>query len=261
MATIKFYSDEAKTKQVYPEIDPVGNYPGVTVGLADNLISEDANSWVRESFQFRSTANKKSVADGYAALEKLKGALKTDTIPESINYNLLTTGVKSILLNTETLKTQISETGVYNFIYAPTLQYTSNIVSSVNKIIFAKKANMAVGNYIFNYTPVINTTDAATIVTSFNKTTFVNKVNNTLGTYTFIYNQNGQWYLNNEAVTLSEYGFTTTGAQEGNSIIVYYVSNSWYFGSDPIALSSYGVITKGTEKPGDQITINYVSNN
>lgn len=261
MATIKFYSDEEKTKQVYPEIDPVGNYPGVSVGLADNLISEDTHSTVKEAFQFRSTAQRKSIADGYAALENLKGALKTDTIPESINYNLLTSGVKSIILNSGTLKTQITETGVYNFVYAPTLSYTSNVISSVNKITFAKKVSMATGNYIFNYTPIINTTDSATIVSSFNKTTFVKKVNNTVGTYTFIYNKNGQWYLNSEAVTLSEYGLTTTGAQEGNSIIVYYVSNSWYFGSDPIALSSYGVITKGTEVAGDQITISYQSNN
>ena len=29
--TIKFYEDELKTKQVYPEIDPEGKYPGVTV--------------------------------------------------------------------------------------------------------------------------------------------------------------------------------------------------------------------------------------
>ena len=26
--TIKFYEDELKTKQVYPEIDPEGKYPG-----------------------------------------------------------------------------------------------------------------------------------------------------------------------------------------------------------------------------------------
>ena len=41
MAEIKFYQDPAKEVQVYPEINPDGNYPGVTVGLADNLSSTD----------------------------------------------------------------------------------------------------------------------------------------------------------------------------------------------------------------------------
>lgn len=262
MATIKFYSDEAKTKQVYPEINPVGNYPGVTVGLADNLINEDVKSNITGNFQFRSTANQTSIAEeGYAALNNLKGALKTDTIPESINYNLLATGAKSITLTESVLKTKITETGVYNFIYTPKLNYTSSIVSSVNKIIFSKKVNAATGNYIFSYTPQISTTDSSSIVSSFNKITFANKIENKLGTYVFSYNSNGKWYLDEENVTISEYGLTTTGETAGNSIIVYYTSNSWWYGDETVALANYGIITRGTEKVGNSITINYTENN
>jgi hypothetical protein len=261
MATIKFYSDEEKTQQVYPEINPVGNYPGVTVGLADNLTNDDVTSNISESFQFRSTASKTSVAEGYATLNNLRGALKTDTIPESINYNLLTTGVKAITLDNTIFKTEIAETGVYNFIYTPTLSYVSTIVSSVNKVTFAKKVSAAIGNYIFNYTPQISTTDSSSIVSSFNKITFANKVENKLGTYVFNYASNGKWYLDDELVTISEYGITTTGETAGNSIIIYYTSNSWWYGDETVALANYGIITKGTEKPGNSITIKYTENN
>ena len=69
--TIKFYEDELKTKQVYPEIDPEGRYPGVTVGLAENLTSPDGIT-DGSSFQYRSAASHTSVAtDGYAVLKKL----------------------------------------------------------------------------------------------------------------------------------------------------------------------------------------------
>ena len=142
--TIKFYEDELKTKQVYPEIDPEGKYPGVTVGLAENLTSIDGVT-DGSSFQYRSAASHTSVAtDGYAVLKKLHGAKSTTTtIPESIKYNLLTTGVKNITLNLITFKTQKNETGVYNFIYTPTITYTSNLISSINKATFAKKMNAA----------------------------------------------------------------------------------------------------------------------
>ena len=38
--TIKFFEDALKTNQVYPDIDPQGIYPGVTVGLAENLAED-----------------------------------------------------------------------------------------------------------------------------------------------------------------------------------------------------------------------------
>ena len=71
MATIKFYSDSEKTNQVYPEINPDGNYPGVTVGLANNLVSPDgitdSDSWI-----YRSTGGELDVSDGYADLKRLR---------------------------------------------------------------------------------------------------------------------------------------------------------------------------------------------
>ena len=261
--TIKFYEDELKTKQVYPEIDPEGRYPGVTVGLAENLTSPDGIT-DSSSFQYRSAASHTSVAtDGYAVLKKLHGAKSTTTtVPESIKYNLLTVGVKTITLNLTTFKTQKSETGVYNFIYTPTITYTSNLISSINKATFAKKMSAATGTFIFSFDSSIDYSDPSTIVSSFNKNTFANKVVGVAGTYDFTYASNN-WYLGSEQVALSQYGFTlnSTELTEGMKITVYYTANNWKYGQDVVALYQYGIITTGREKPGDTITINYTANN
>ena len=261
--TIKFYEDELKTKQVYPEIDPEGRYPGVTVGLAENLTSTDGIT-DSSSFQYRSAASHTSVAtDGYAVLKKLHGAKSTTTtVPESVKYNLLTVGVKTITLNLTTFKTQKSETGVYNFIYTPTITYTSNLISSINKATFAKKMNAATGTFIFSFDSSIDYSDPSTIVSSFNKNTFANKVVGVAGTYDFTY-ASDNWYLGSEQVALSQYGFTlnSTELTEGMKITVYYTANNWKYGQDVVALYQYGIITTGREKPGDTITINYTANN
>lgn len=261
--TIKFYEDELKTKQVYPEIDPEGRYPGVTVGLAENLTSTDGIT-DSSSFQYRSAASHTSVAtDGYAVLKKLHGAKSTTTtVPESIKYNLLTVGVKTITLNLTTFKTQKSETGVYNFIYTPTITYTSNLISSINKATFAKKMSAATGTFIFSFDSSIDYSDPSTIVSSFNKNTFANKVIGVAGTYDFTY-ASDNWYLGSEQVALSQYGFTLNSTQltEGMKITVYYTANNWKYGQDVVALYQYGIITTGREKPGDTITINYTANN
>lgn len=261
--TIKFYEDELKTKQVYPEIDPEGKYPGVTVGLAENLTSIDGVT-DGSSFQYRSAASHTSVAtDGYAVLKKLHGAKSTTTtIPESIKYNLLTTGVKSIKLTLATFKTQKSETGVYNFIYTPTITYTSNLISSINKATFARKMNAATGTFIFEFDAAVDYNDPSTIVSNFNKNTFASKVLGVAGTYEFTYTTDN-WFLGTERVSLSQYGFTlnSTPLTEGMKITVYYTANNWKYGQDVIALYQYGIITTGKEKPGNTITINYTANN
>ena len=261
--TIKFYEDELKTKQVYPEIDPEGKYPGVTVGLAENLTSTDGIT-DSSSFQYRSAASHTSIAtDGYAVLKKIHGARSTTTtIPESIKYNLLTVGVKTITLNLTTFKTQENETGVYNFIYTPTITYTSNLISSINKATFAKKMNAAIGTFIFEFDAAVDYNDPSTIVSSFNKNTFASKVLGVAGTYEFTYATDG-WYIGSEQVSLSQYGFTlnSTTLTDGMKITVYYTANNWKYGQDVVALYQYGIITTGREKPGDTITINYTANN
>lgn len=261
--TIKFFEDELKTKQVYPEIDPEGKYPGVTVGLAENLSSPDGIT-DGSAFQYRSTASHTSIATGgYASLKKLHGAVSTSTtIPESLSYNLLTTGVKAITINLTTFKTQTTDTGVYNFIYTPTITYSSNLISSMNKATFARKMNAAIGTYIFEFDAAIDYNDPSTLVQSFNETTFASKVMGTIGTYTFTYNEDN-WYLGNEQVSLSQYGFTLNSStlSTGATITVYYTSNNWKYGADVVAMAQYGIITTGREKPGDTITINYTANN
>ena len=261
--TIKFFEDELKTKQIYPEIDPEGKYPGVTVGLAENLTSQDGIT-DGSAFQYRSTASHTSIATGgYAVLKKLHGALSTSTtIPESIKYNLLASGVKAITVNLTTFKTQENETGVYNFIYTPTISYTSNLVSSINKATFARKMNAQTGTFIFEFDATIDYNDTSTIVQSFNDNTFATKVLGVPNTYEFTYTSDN-WYLGTEQVSLSQYGFTlnSTPLTEGMKITVYYTANNWKYGQDVVAMIQYGIVTTGREKPGDTITINYTANN
>ena len=259
MASIKFYSDSEKTNQVYPEINPDGNYPGVTVGLANNLVSPDGitdtDTWV-----YRSTGGELDVSDGYAELRKLIGSTESSTIEESLTYNLIGTGVTAISVNTTTFKTQISTSGTYNFIYTPTITYSSALVYSLNKSTFANYVNKTTGTYTFTYTAVVSPVDTSSVISTFNQSTFVSKVNETPDTYTFIYD-GSNWKLNGSNVTMSQYGITTKGTETNGTVItVYYTSNSWYYNNAAISMSNYGITTTGTESVGNTIAINYTSN-
>lgn len=264
MATIKFYSDREKTNQVYPDINPDGNYPGVTVGLANNLVSPDGITDT-DTWQYRSTGGELDVSDGYADLRKLIGSTTSSTIQESLSYNLLTTGVTAISVDDTTFKTQISTSGTYNFIYTPTITYNSALVYSLNKTTFANYTNKTTGTYVFTYTPVLAQVDTSSVIASFNSSTFISKVNETPDTYTFNYD-GSNWKLTDSThaattVTMSQYGITTTGTEnDGDSITIYYTSNSWYYNNSAVSMASYGITTTGTETIGDSISISYTSN-
>lgn len=259
MATVKFYNDKEKTQQVYPEIDPDGNYPGVTVGLANNLTSpdgvDDSDTW-----NYRSTGGDQDISDGYANLKRLVGTTESSTIEESLTYNLLTTGVSAVTVDTTTFKTQISTSGTYNFIYTPDISYSSALVYSLNKSTFANYVSQTTGTYTFTYTAVVSPVDTSSVISTFTQSTFVNKVNETPDTYTFTYN-GSNWQLDGTNVTMSQYGIVTNGSEtSGTTITVYYTSNSWYYGNASISMSNYGISTTGSESVGDTITITYSSN-
>lgn len=259
MATVKFYNDKDKINQVYPEIDPDGNYPSVSVGLANNLTSpdgvDDADTW-----NYRSTGGSQDISDGYASLKRLVGTTESSTIEESLVYNLLTTGVTSITVNTNKFKTKISTSGTYNFIYTPTITYSSALVYSLNKSTFASYVNQKTGTYTFTYTAVVSPVDTSSVISTFTQSTFVSKVNETPDTYTFTYN-GSNWQLDGTNVTMSQYGIATNGSEvNGTTITVYYTSNSWYYGNASISMNNYGISTTGSESVGDTITINYSSN-
>ncbi|MBQ6344265.1 MAG: hypothetical protein IJI41_14190, partial [Anaerolineaceae bacterium] len=259
MASIKFYSDSGKTNQVYPEINPDGNYPGVTVGLANNLVSldgiTDTDTWI-----YRSTGGELDVSDGYAELRKLIGSTESSTIEESLTYNLIGTGVSAITINSTTFKTQISTSGTYNFIYTPTITYSSALVYSLNKSTFANYVNKTTGTYTFTYTAVVSPVDTSSVISTFTKDTFVSKVSETPNTYTFTYD-GSNWKLDGTNVTMSQYGIITNGSETSGTVItVYYTSNSWYYNNAAISMSNYGITTTGTESVGDSIVISYTSN-
>lgn len=259
MAEIKFYQDAAKTRQVYPEINPDGIYPGVTVGLADNLTSDegliDEDTW-----QFRTTGGELDVSDGYASLHNLIGSTESSTIEESLTYNLIATGIQEVNISLATFKTQVSNSGTYNFIYTPDISYSSQLINTLNKNTFANATGITPGTYTFAYNASISTSDPDSIIGSFNQSTFVSKVNEEPGTYTFTYNGSA-WYLGSTAVTLSQYGITTTGTiQEDDSFTINYNSNSWYLSSNMVSMSYYGITTTGTESVGDTLVITYTKN-
>lgn len=261
MAEIKFYQDAEKTNQVYPEINPDGNYPGVTVGLADNLTSDegiiDTDEW-----QFRTTGGELDVSDGYATLRNLIGTTESSTIEEDLTYNLQATGISAISVNLSTFKSQISTSGTYNFTYIPIITYTSDLVYHLDKNTFATTVSKTTGTYTFTYNAEIARQDTSNLITAFNASTFASKVDETPGNYVFTYDsEQSAWILNGTIVTLSQYGITVkSGIADGNTFTILYTSNNWYYSSNIISMASYGITTTGTEHIGDTITINYTAN-
>lgn len=259
MATVKFFNDKNKTQQVYPDINPDGNYPGVTVGLANNLTSstgvDDTDTW-----DYRSTGGEADVSDGYANLRSIIGTTTSSNIDEVLTYNLLATGVTAIALTGSTFKSQISASGTYDFIYTPVITYSSQLVYSLDAMTFATYTNQTTGTYTFTYGAVISMSDESEVVSNFTESTFVTKVDAEPATYTFTYN-GSNWQLNGSNVTMSQYGITTNGSETSGAIItVYYTSNSWEIGGNDVLISNYGIQTTTNEQIGDTITINYTAN-
>lgn len=261
MAQIKFYQDKEKTIQVYPEIDPNGNYPGVTVGLAHNLISPDG-SVTDENFIFRSTGGTSiNPSEGYATIKSLKGNATSTTIGESLVTNLIATGVTAATTDISIFRNAISSiSGTYDFIYTPSISYSSALVNYFNQSTFAKHVNQATGTYTFTYGPEITRQDSGELISEFDASTFVNEVSQTPNSYVFTYNDS-TWKLNDTSITLSDYGITTTGSEtEGSTFTIVYSSNNWYYNNNIIDMNDYGITTTGSENIGDTIVISYIDN-
>ena len=259
MAEIKFYRDAEHTQQVYPAIDPDGNYPGVTVGLADNLSSSEGIT-DNDTWQYRSSGGELDISDGYANLRNIIGATSSSTIQEKLTYNLRTTGVTAVTVNASTFKSQISTSGTYDFIYTPVISYDSALVYSLNKTTFANYVNKTTGTYTFTYAANISREDTSSVIQSFNESTFISKVDEEPNSYIFTYN-GSNWQLNGSNVTMSQYGITTKGTEvNGTSIVIYYNNNAWKINNNFISISSYGITTTGSEAIGDTIAISYSAN-
>lgn len=261
MAEIKFYQDAAKTTQVYPEINPDGNYPGVTVGLADNLVSDqgiiDEDTW-----QYRSSGGELDISDGYAELMHLVGYTESSTIEEAFSQRITGSGVTGISLNTTTFKTQISTSGVYNFIYRAIMSYASgDPVNTLDKSVFANAVSLTTGTYVFTWKASdIIKVDQSSLVTSWNANTFASKVNGVINDYVFTYD-GSNWKLSGNTVTMSQYGMTTSGSeQEGDTITIEYNANSWFISDSAVSITAYGIVATGSQSLGDTITITYTGN-
>lgn len=107
---------------------------------------QDSDTW-----NYRSSGGEQDIADGYADLQRLVGTTLSSTIEEDLVYNLLTTGVSAVTVDKATFKKKITATGTYNFIYTPTITYSSALVYSLNKSTFAKYVSQATGTYTFDY--------------------------------------------------------------------------------------------------------------
>ena len=185
MPTVKFYRDEEKQHQVYPDIDPDGIFPGVTVGLANNLTSPDGLSDTAK-WHWRTAGGEQDISDGYADLTTLKGASESSTIEESIHVNVLASGVKQATVTKDTFKTQKSETGTYNFTYTPKVTYSSEYVYSLDNNQFARQTRQQTNTYTFRYQAIVGQGEGSeTYINELNSSTFVEKVNEEPNTYTF----------------------------------------------------------------------------
>lgn len=261
MAEIKFYRDAEHEQQVYPMIDPDGNFPGVTVGLANNIISPDGST-TDEYFTFRPTGGTSiNPSEGYATIKQLRGNAVSSTVAENLTTNLTATGVTSVTTETSTFRDKVSSTsGTYNFIYTPIINYSSTLIYSFSQSTFAKFVSQVTGSYTFTYVANISEEDASELISSFTESTFISKTNSTPGTYAFTYN-GSNWELDNNNVTMSQYGITTKGTEvDGDIITINYMSNEWQYDSSSVDMARYGITTTGSEAIGDTITINYNDN-
>lgn len=266
MAVIKFYKDETKVEQVYPDLNPNGNYPSITVGLANNLVSPDGIT-DKDTWVYRSTGGELDVSDGYAELRKIIGSTESSTIEESLTYNLITSGVSSVSVDVNVFNKIIKQSGTYNFIYTPTINYDSALIYSLNKTTFSKFVGQETGTYSFSYKATITTAKTAQQGGNFtlNQNTFLSKVSQTTGSYVFNYGGSEfGWTLSSDPQTqinVADYGISLSGTwSSGDSITIYYSGNEWYRGTNTVTLSLYGVVTTGTESIGDSIVIRYTSN-
>jgi len=258
MAEIKFYQDKEHEIQIYPEINPQGNYPGVSVGLADNLSSSggitDTDTW-----QYRSSGGELDISDGYASLKKITGNLESTTITEKCVCNVRATGVTAATVTASTFKTKVSESGTYNFIYTPVISWNSSLVYTLNKSTFANYVNKTTGTYTFTYANDVTREDITNIINTFNESTFISKVG-TPGSYMFTYN-GSNWQLDNVNVTLSQYGISTKGTETSGSSFTIIYAKTWKLNNSAVTMANYGITTTGTESVGDTIAINYTGNN
>ncbi len=187
--------------------------------------------------------------------------MESTTIKESLTHNIIGSGVKDVTVTLATWKKKQPTSGTFNFIYTPIIEYSSDLVYSLNKTTFANFTQLKTGTYTFKYTPVVSSVDTSSVLSTFDSDTFVKKVNEVPDTYTFTYTQDNKWQLKGKDVTMSEYGLTTKGTEkQGNEIVIYYTSNSWYRDSASINMASYGISTTGTEKVGNTIEVNYRRN-
>lgn len=166
MAEIKFYSDKAKTNQVYPELNPNGVYPRITVGLANNLTSPDLLTSTG-AFIARTTGGNISLGDGLAKLASIKGYLSANSVEESFGAVTPASCTKSNATWTFTLdntsnfaaaaNTSAGQTDTYEF-----KQCTEVTIVEGSELISGNVIGETFGLYIHDYgthTLVYDTTE------------------------------------------------------------------------------------------------------
>lgn len=222
------WEQEDATKKDYiknkPNLD-TGYFPGVHVGLANNLYDASAPVDI-SSFWFRTSAGAESITTGTAALRALRGnMLNSGYTPRSGNYTA-SSGITVNNFDLDAFEANNPSTGIHVFQYnRPNWTLNGSIITP--------------GSWGLDVTPrpeSLSITVVGGIAASCTDTsTFDTAVGNTSGSYTFTfadYNDEETgihvgpyWTYNGEEINLVNYALSVTGTPvNGNSIIVNYTA-------------------------------------
>lgn len=220
------WEQEDATKKDYIKNKPnlhTGYFPGVHVGLADNLYDASAPVDI-SSFWFRTSAGEESITTGPAALRALRGnMLNSGYTPRSGNYTT-SSGITVNNFDLDVFEANNPSTGTYVFQYnRPNWTLNGSVVTP--------------GSWGLDVTPrsealsIITTGEIAASCTDVS--IFAAAIGGDTGSYIFTFvNYEGTethigpyWTYNGEEIDLIDYALSVTGEPvNGDSITVNYIA-------------------------------------
>lgn len=222
------WEQEDATKKDYLKNKPnlhTGYFPGVHVGLADNLYDASAPVDI-SSFWFRTSAGAESITTGPATLRALRGnMLNSGYTPRSGNYTA-SSGITVNNFDLDAFEANNPSTGTYVFQYTkPNWTLNGSTITPGSWGL-----DVALRSESLNITETGGITASCT-----NISTFAAAVGGDTGIYTF---------------TFIDYDDTETGI---------HVGPYWSYNGEEIALTNYALSVTGNPVNGDSITGDYTA--
>lgn len=222
------WEQEDATKKDYIKNKPnlhTGYFPGVHVGLADNLYDASAPVDI-SSFWFRTSAGEESITTGPAALRALRGnMLNSGYTPRSGNYTA-SSGITVNNFDLDAFEANNPSTGTYVFQYnRPNWTLNGSTVTPGSWGLDVIPRSESLG--------IIATGEITAVCTDIS--TFATAIGGNTGSYTFIFvdyddevtgtHVGPYWAYNGEEIDLIDYALSVTGEPiDGDNIIGNYVA-------------------------------------